>query len=207
MEQQQGLGGAGGPGAAGPGAGRGLDAAAVDEQAGPGLELLHQASRGDTVAVLAAVDQDKRLLTRAGLAGWTLLHYSCMGGQLELAGALLVRGADAHAKDSLGGDACLYACGSGNLALAAFRASPHPRELKRRKEKCFAPRAVLMAVVVGCGFCCSRPAAWRCRWPAPCSRHSGRLLARGTGHGREAPCVLAEILSNMDLVRRFDSFL
>ena len=128
MEQQHGVGGAGGPGAAGAGAGAG---------AGPGMDegafqaLLQQASRGETAAVLAAVDQDKRLATRASGVGTTLLHYSCSGGHVELSGALLERGADVHAKDPEGRDACYYACGGGNLALVALLldkgASPHTR--------------------------------------------------------------------------------
>ena len=140
MEQQHGLGGAGGgSGAAGAGAGAGAGAALLDEQAGPGMDegafeaLLQQAFRGQTAAVLAAVDQDKRLATRANMHGYgtTLLHWSCNRGHLELAGALLERGADVHAKSSSGGDACYYACYSGNLALVALLldegASPHTR--------------------------------------------------------------------------------
>ena len=134
MEQQAGLGGAG----AGAGAGPGLGAALLGEQAGPGMgegafqALLQQAHRGETAAVLAAVDQDNRLLTRLNEAyGMTVLHYSCSGGYLELAGALLERGADVHAKTPEGRDACYYACRSGNLALVALLldkgASPHTR--------------------------------------------------------------------------------
>ena len=48
---------------------------------------------------------------------------------MELAGALLERGADVHAKTSNGHDACWCACRSGNLALVALLldkgASPH----------------------------------------------------------------------------------
>ena len=137
MEQQHGLGGAGGPGAAGAGAGPGLGAALLGEQAGPGMDvesfkaLSWQAEQGQTAAVLAAVDQDKRLATRASVTGVTLLHYSCCGGRLELAGALLVRGADVHAKSSSGLDACYFACVSGILTLVALLldkgASPHTR--------------------------------------------------------------------------------
>ena len=77
-------------------------------------ELLQEAERGQTAAVLAAVDQDNRLLNRANAYGWTLLHHSCQGkGDVELARALLERGADVHAKDSGGRDACWWACGIG----------------------------------------------------------------------------------------------
>jgi hypothetical protein len=115
----------GGPGAAGAAAGPGLDE--EEFQA-----LLMQARAGETAAVLAAVDQDKRLATRATVNDMTLLHCSCLGeGHMELAGALLERGADVHAKSSSGRDACYWACYKGNLALVALLldkgASPHTR--------------------------------------------------------------------------------
>ena len=50
---------------------------------------------------------------------------------MELAGALLERGADLHAKESVGRDACYWACKSGNAALVSLLldkgASPHTR--------------------------------------------------------------------------------
>ena len=115
QQQQQGLGGAGGPGAAGAEAG-----------AGPGLDegefeaLLMQAARGETAEVLAAVDQDKRLATRAGDYGNTLLHMASQGGHVELAGGLLDRGASHSAKDEDGWDALFFACLHDRLAVAAL---------------------------------------------------------------------------------------
>ena len=111
----------------------------MSEQAEPGLdkrafdELLEQAGRGEAAAVLAAVDQDKRLFTRAGdQYGSTLLHSSCNGAHLKLAGALIERGADVLAKASGGRDVCWWACVSGNLPLLSLLldkgASPHTRE-------------------------------------------------------------------------------
>ena len=50
---------------------------------------------------------------------------------MELAGALLERGADVHAKTAGGYDVCWWACNRGNLALVALLldkgASPHTR--------------------------------------------------------------------------------
>ena len=136
MEQQHGLGGAA-AGAAGAAAwaGPGLGAALLGEQAGPEMDeeafsaLSRQADRGETAAVLAAVDQDKRLATSASAThGLTLLHWSCFGGRQELAGALLVRGADVLAKTSGGYDACSYACDLALVALLLDKgASPHTR--------------------------------------------------------------------------------
>ena len=130
MEQQQGLGGLGGAAGAMPG---------QDGQAGPELgaeafqALLHQALRGETTAVLAAVNQDKRLATRANVRGGTLLHCSCKNESLELVVALLERGADVHATDAFGYDVCFFACENGNLALVGLLldkgASPHTRPL------------------------------------------------------------------------------
>ena len=50
---------------------------------------------GQISEVLAAVDLDSTLATRAGRGGETLLHHACMGQHLELVSALLERGADA----------------------------------------------------------------------------------------------------------------
>ena len=115
QQQQQGLGGAGGPGAAGAGA--------VE---GPGLDeetfelLLEQAYDGETAAVLAAVEQDKRLATRADEYGCTLLHRASQGGHVELAGGMLDRGASLSAKNAHGGDSLYFACVNGRLAVAAL---------------------------------------------------------------------------------------
>jgi hypothetical protein len=83
--------------------------------------LLHQAYRGETGAVLAALDLDPTLATRARNFGYTLLHFASMGNQLELGRALLDRGSDVHARNDKGWDAlyCAYDRGS-NLAIVTL---------------------------------------------------------------------------------------
>ena len=86
--------------------------------------LLRQAYQGHTQAVLAAVDKDGRLATRAS-ADWyrrTLLHWACIGGggHVELARGLLARGASVGARDGLGRDATYHASCSGNVALVTL---------------------------------------------------------------------------------------
>jgi len=70
--------------------------------------------------VLAAVDQDKRLATRADGVGGTLLHWASQWDHVELAGGLLDRGASISAKDVHGWDALFLACWNGRLAVAAL---------------------------------------------------------------------------------------
>ena len=74
--------------------------------------------------MLAAVDQDKRLATRAaGVWGVTLLHNASRGGHVELAGSLLDRGASLTAKHARGYDALYFASVGGrhgHLAVAAL---------------------------------------------------------------------------------------
>jgi len=70
--------------------------------------------------VLAAVEQDKRLATRAFGDGYTLLHHASREGHVELAGGLLDREASLSAKDVDGWDALFYACWYGRLADAAL---------------------------------------------------------------------------------------
>ena len=95
-------------------------------EAGPGLgeeafkALLQQARRGETAAVLAAVDQDKRLLIRTGGYGYTLLHRASKRGHVELVGGLLDRGAGLSAKSETGCDALFYACRNDCLSVAAL---------------------------------------------------------------------------------------
>ena len=258
--------------------------------------LLRRAHRGETAAVLAAVDKDRSLLNRADRGGWTVLHKSCIGGGgeaniMELVGALLERGADLHAQDLGGADACVRACTSGRTALvnmlldkgasphtrlrnghtcitfaalfdflsvvllliskgadlmertednrtalewwgeymlnsplshaelaerravvfAAFRAGPHPREVQRRADERFAPRAAFMAVVVGCGFLpleARRLALSLARASLGPAEAAADFLpvALDTAEKRRA-YRLREILSNGDLVRRVASFL
>jgi len=97
--------------------------------------LCGQAGRGETAAVLAAVDQGQGagLATRATEQnGRTLLHYSCRGGHQELSEGLLARGADLLALTSMGVDACYLACYSGNVALVTMLlsrgANPNTRD-------------------------------------------------------------------------------
>ena len=76
--------------------------------------LCLKARRGKTAEVLAAVDQDRRLATRADGGGWTLLNGAC-GGSLDnpqLAQGLLERGANVHARDAL-----MWASGRGKIAV------------------------------------------------------------------------------------------
>ena len=116
QQQQQGLRGAGGPGAAGAGAGAGPE---MEEEAFQALS--DQAYRGETAAVLAAVDQDKRLATRAGSGiGFTLLHWASHGGHVELAGSLLDRGSSLSAKNQFGWDVLLTACRNDRLDVPAL---------------------------------------------------------------------------------------
>ena len=59
--------------------------------------------------VLAAVDIDSSLATRAGRGGETLLHHACMGQHLELVSALLERGSDAKMLNENGKSARSFA--------------------------------------------------------------------------------------------------
>ena len=96
-------------------------------------------------------------------------------------------------------------------ALAAFRAGPHPSQVQRRADERFAPRAALMAVVVGCGFL---PLAARSLELKLARASLGPAAAAAdflpvvldTAEKRRA-YRLREILSNVDLVRRIASFL
>ena len=83
-------------------------------------ELLWQARRGETAAVLAAVDLDPALLTRANANGDRLLHWACQDGHLELATGLLDRGRDVHARCNFGWDALYCASWAGHLPVAAL---------------------------------------------------------------------------------------
>ena len=84
--------------------------------------ILQRAERGETVAVLAAVDQDGRLATRAS-THWhtnTLLQAACARGHIELARGLLARGASVGARDGIGRDATWYALADGNVDLVTL---------------------------------------------------------------------------------------
>ena len=78
-------------------------------------------------------------VTSATVRRFGMLQCSCLGGgPLEMSGALLERGADVHAKDPDGYDACWRACCNGNQALVALLldkcASPHTRPPTRITE-------------------------------------------------------------------------
>ena len=81
--------------------------------------LCSKAFRGETTEVLAAVDQDRRLATRANVDGSTLLISACRGSldNPQLAQGLLERGADVHARGSGGGDALMLASFNGHIAV------------------------------------------------------------------------------------------
>ena len=83
-------------------------------------ELLERARGGETAAVLAAVDLDPALATRADEGGVRLLHGACYEGHLELVSGLLDRGSDLHAQDTDGIDALRCASGSGHLPVATL---------------------------------------------------------------------------------------
>ena len=96
-------------------------------------------------------------------------------------------------------------------ALAAFRAGPHPSQVQRRKDERFAPRAALMAVVVGCGFLPLAARSLELKLAraslGPAAAAADFLpVALDTAEKRRAYRLL-EILSNVDLVRRVASFL
>ena len=81
-------------------------------------ELCTKAGEGKTSEVLAAVDLDRRLATRADGNGSTLLTWACKGGHdnPQLAQGLLERGANVHARDS-GWDALIHASSRGHIAV------------------------------------------------------------------------------------------
>ena len=82
-------------------------------------ELCMKAIEGKTAEVLAAVDQNQRLATRAQGIGRTLLIWACIGDHdnPQLAQGLLERGANVHVRDGIGSDALMYASVSGHIAV------------------------------------------------------------------------------------------
>ena len=82
--------------------------------------LLRQAQRGETAAVLAAVDVDPALLLRFNEDGVRLLHWACYGGHLEMATGLLDRGSHLHARTLRGSDALCLASVQGHLQVATL---------------------------------------------------------------------------------------
>ena len=83
-------------------------------------QLLQLAEDGETAAVLAAVDLDPALATRANEDGTALLHLACLYGHLELVTGLLDRGSDLHARNALGDDALFCASMNGHLPVATL---------------------------------------------------------------------------------------
>ena len=81
--------------------------------------LCNKAQQGKTAEVLAAVDHDRRLATRADGDGNTLLICACISSHdnPQLAQGLLERGANVHARDSAGWDALMCASGRGHIAV------------------------------------------------------------------------------------------
>ena len=91
--------------------------------------LLGRAYKGETEAVLSAVDAEPGLATRGNAAGngWiqgtTLLHQASDCGRVDLVRGLLDRGADVHAKDTGAGDgrdALMWACYFGRVPVATL---------------------------------------------------------------------------------------
>ena len=81
--------------------------------------LCDKVQLGKTAEVLAAVDQDRRLATRVGGNGDTLLIWACDGrhDNPHLAQGLLERGANVHARGSGGWDALMCASYNGHIAV------------------------------------------------------------------------------------------
>ena len=78
-------------------------------------QLQQQAGRGETDVVLAAVDAEPGLATRAGMFGLTLLHRACSGGHVDLTRGLLDRKANIHQRSNYGWDALLWASRHGHM--------------------------------------------------------------------------------------------
>ena len=81
--------------------------------------LCGKAYEGKTAEVLAAVDQDRRLATRADDNRWTLLICACNGDHdnPQLAQGLLERGANVHARDGNGWNALMWASHRGHIVI------------------------------------------------------------------------------------------
>ena len=84
--------------------------------------LCFKAHDHKTTEVLAAVDQDRRLATRACARGMTLLIYACImrPDDPQLAQGLLERGANVHARNSNGMDALMWASQHGLISICSF---------------------------------------------------------------------------------------
>ena len=81
-------------------------------------QLRIQARDGETDVVLAAVDAEPGLLTRADEDyGWTLLHRACSGGHVDLARGLLDRKANIRQRSNNGMDALMFASAHGHMPV------------------------------------------------------------------------------------------
>ncbi len=78
-----------------------------------------KAKNGEIVEVLAAVDLDPSLVTRAGNYNNTLLTWACSGSHdnPQLAQGLLERGANVHVRGRYGWDALMWASAHGHIAV------------------------------------------------------------------------------------------
>jgi Ankyrin repeats (3 copies) len=79
--------------------------------------LCYKVSAGKTAEVLAAVDQDRRLATRADGNGDTLLIWACRNfyDNTQLAQGILKKGANVHYRNKLGEDALMFASYKGHI--------------------------------------------------------------------------------------------
>ena len=81
--------------------------------------LCDKALEGKTAELLASVDQNRRLTTRANGDGMTLMIWACCGrhDNPQLAQGLLERGANVHTRDSDGWDVLMCASNKGYVAV------------------------------------------------------------------------------------------
>jgi len=82
--------------------------------------LCRNASDGETALVLAAVDIDPSLATRADGHGYTLLICACDHANPLLAQGLLEKGANVHAQNSHGWDALMTASKAGCIKVCTL---------------------------------------------------------------------------------------
>ena len=80
-------------------------------------QLRQQARDGLTDVVLAAVDAEPGLVTRASGGGLTLLHETCSGGHVDLTRGLLDRKANIHQRDNGGWEALMWASMNGHMPV------------------------------------------------------------------------------------------
>jgi hypothetical protein len=95
------------------------------------------------------------------------------------------------------------------LLLPAFRAGPHPSQVKRRQDEAWKPRWALMCVIVGCGF---RPLAAKLKElkAEALDRHGTSAQLPGIDIDtpeKRAAFILGQVFSNEGLLRLIVSFL